>query len=580
MSWGIVAGAVVGGVVSYAGQKSSNAANAKAQKQQGYVDTTTTRAPDSYSTPYRQGALDSAWGALTGQTPLSGGAAAPIQGNPNAAAAKPAARTTGGGGAGAGATYGGYTAAQLQANPSLVSKLGSSAAAKWSASGGGAGGGAGAGAPAGPAAPSTVAGKTGQSGSTSSIINRLEGLPGQNAAMNNTAEQYSTNLLNGKSSNPLLSPAAIAAANVGNDPRLSAFQDYLMGNLGVGGASGGGAAAQAVPYGQSVGPGQAGYAQAAAAYGASNGGGYGGGSATGTDAALRDLVAGKAPAGWAGMDQGISDDVNSGRADIIRQLKAAGVGSGSYGSDSYDQQIGSAVAQGDRQLANQLATARYGAFQNALGLGTQYDIGMADVAAKNYATSSGASSASAALAAQQRGQDLGALGNALSLGEEGRYGTAGQLGNLASLFSGDQKAALGGINDLAASRRGDLSAAGQLSLGSDQAQNNLRSSGMAANASRANVNSQIAWQQQQFYDPLSRLGQFNDILNGDFGPYGSETTQGRDTRSGGGAAAVSPFGAALGGAAIGGQLGGLYNQQQQQQPVYNSPTGPAAGVYG
>lgn len=550
MSWFVVGAAVVGAVGSYASQKSANSQSAKNAKGAGKVDTTTTTASDPYTTPYRQGSLDAAWGALTGGAPLSGNAAASIQGNPNAAAS------------GHGPVPAGY---HVNAAGKVVPVHNPANAAPSPVGGGGS-------TPTGPSSPSTLAGKTGQSGATSSIIGRLENLPGQNAGMNNTAEQYSTNLLKGQSSNPLLSPAAIASANVGNDPRLSAFQDYLMGGLGINGGGGGGAAAGGGDY--------SGYFTSNGHGGTGPSGGGGGyASSVGTDAALRDLIAGKAPAAWTGMEKNISDDVNSGRADIIRQLKAAGVGSGSYGSDSYDQQIGSAVAQGDRQLANQISAARFGAFNNALGLGTQYDLGMADVAARNYATSSSAGSAAAALAAQQRGQDLGALGNALSLGEEGRFGTAQGLGNLASLFSSDQKAALGGINDLAASRRGDLSAAGQLSLGSDSSQNNLRSSSMAANASRYATSAPLAWQQQQFYDPLSRLGQFNDIMNGAFGNSGTVTTQGTDTRNSGGAAYSSPFGAALGGAAIGGQLGAMYNNNRQQQPA-SSPTGPAAGVYG
>lgn len=538
-----LAGAAVSAYGAYQNNKNSKAA----AKGGGHVDMTTTRNPYGPATDYinagGQAAYDTLFGTNYGPS---------IAGNPNAA-----------GGAGAGAGAGGHQNVPAGYH---INKAGQVVPVHnpANAAPGGAGAGAG-GAPAGPSTPSTLAGKSGQSGATSSLINRMEGLPGQNAAMNNTAEQYSTNLLKGQSSNPLLSPAAIASANVGNDPRLSAFQDYLMGGLGIGGG-GQGAGADG---GGGGGGDLSGYFTSNGQGGAVRSGGGGYTSSIGTDAALRDLIAGKAPAGWAGMESNITDDVNSGRADIIRQLKAAGVGSGSYGSDSYDQQIGSAVAQGDRQLANQLAAARFGSYNNALTLGTQYDLGMADVAAKNYATSSSAGSAAAALAAQQRGQDLGALGNALSLGEEGRYGTAQGLGNLASLFSSDQKAALGGINDLAASRRGDLSAAGQLSLGSDQTQNSLKSAAMSANASRANVNSQIAWQQQQFYDPFTRLGDYTSILGGLYGGYGSQTEQGTDTRAGGGAGYTSPFGAALSGAAIGGQLGGLYHQT----PVTTGGTG-------
>jgi len=499
------------------------------------VDTTTTTSSDPYTTPYRQGALDSAWGALTGgQNPLSGGTAAPIAGDPNAKAAAPA-RT------GKATTW---TNAKGQAmtlvNGKVVPATGGAAPA---AGGGGAGGGG---------LPSTLAGKTGQSGSTSSLIGRMEGLPGQNANMNSAAERYSTDLLEGRSSNPLLDPATAAANNIGEDPRLAAFQDYLLGNLGVGGGGGGGLTPTNFT-----------------GYYASNG--HGGtvqpasyASSTGVDAALRKMIAGEDAPGLAAQAAAIEAQVGRGRAENIKQLRARAVGSGFYGGDIYQQLEEGAVAQGDAQMAEQLAAARFGAFQNALGLGTQYDLGMADIGARDRATSASAASAADSLSVARRGQDLGALGNALQLGEEGRFGTAQGLGNLASLFSSDQKAALGGINDLAASRRGDLSAAGALSLGSDQAQNQLREAGISANASRANVNAQLGWQRQQFYDPLSRLGQFNDIMNGAFGNSGSVHTEGLDTRAGGGAGYVSPFAGALGGAAIGGQIGSLYNNRQQQ----------------
>lgn len=550
MSWGVVAGAVISAGAGYLSQKDANKQSAKNAKGAGQVNTTVTTASDPYTTPYRQGALDSAWGALTGQAPLSGGTAAPIQGNPNAAQSS-----------GHGAVPAGY---HVNARGQTVPVHNPANAAPGGGGVGAGGGGVGSG------LPSTLAGKTGQSAATSSIIGRLNGLPAQNAQMNNAAETYSTNLLNGQSSNPLLDPATAAANNVGVDPRLSAFEDSLMGHLGVGG--GGGSSA-----GNAAGGDLSGYFTSNGHGGAVPAGGGYGSSATGTDAALRDLVAGKDPAGWAAMQKSIEDSVNASRAESLRNLKGNAVQSGFYGGTGFDSMEAQAEAAGDTQLAGQLAQARFGAFQNALSLGTQYDTSMADVAAKNYATASSAGSSAAAtaasLAAQTRGQDLGALGNALQLGEEGRYGTATNLGSLANLFSSDQKTALGGINDLAASRRNDLSAAGQLALGSDSSQNNLRSSAMSANASRANVNAQLAWQQQQFYDPLSRLGQFNDIMNGAFGNSGSVTTQGTDTRNSGGAAYSSPFGAALGGAAIGGQLGSMYNNYNNQQPVYSPTTG-------
>lgn len=535
MSWVAIAVGVGGAVVGYVGTQQTNKANAKIAKGSGHVDTTTTTSSDPYTTPYRQGALDSAWGALTGQNPLSGGTAAPIQGDPSARAAAPA-RT-------------GKAQTWTNAKGQLMTLSGGRAVPAT----GGAAAAAGGGAPGGGGLPSTLAGKTGQSASTSGIIGQMQGLPGQNAGMNSAAERYSTDLLEGRSSNPLLDPAQAAANNIGEDPRLSAFQDYLMGNLGVGGAGGGGGGLTPTNF--------------SGVY-ASNG--HGGtvqptsyASTTGVDAALRKMIAGEDAPGLAAQTAAIEAQVGRGRAENIKQLRARAVGSGFYGGDIYQQLEEGAVAQGDAQMAEQLAAARFGAFQNALGLGTQYDLGMADIGARDRATSASSASAADSLSVARRGQDLGALGSALQLGEEGRFGTAQGLGNLASLFSSDQKAALGGINDLAASRRGDLSAAGALSLGSDQAQNSLREAGISANASRANVNAQLGWQRQQFYDPLSRLGQFNDIMNGAFGNSGSVHTEGTDTRAGGGAGYVSPFAGALGGAAIGGQLGSTINKQKQ-----------------
>lgn len=555
MTWVAVAVGVGGAVVGYVGQQQTNKTNADIAKKGGRVDTTTTRSPDDYSAPYRQGALDSAWGALTGQSPLSGGQAAPIQGEPNASGGGTRSKPPAG--------YRYNAAGKLVQAKNPAPGVGGGSAA----GGGGAGGGL----------PSTVAGKGGQSASTSSIIGRMEGLPGQNANMNGVAEKYSTDLLQGNSSNPLLDPATAAAQNVGQDPRLSAFEDYLMGDLGVGGgqATAGGSSGRSPTFNYN------GYVSSGAG-GPGGGGGYGGSSPTGAQTALQKLIAGQDPAGWADMQKAISDQVNASRAESLRNLKGQGVAGGFYGGSGFDSMEAQAVAAGDQQLANQLAGARFGAFQNALGLGTQYDLGMADVAARNYATSSSAGSAAASLAAAQRAQTLGALGDALKLGEEGRYGTATNLGSLANLFSGDQKTALGGISDLAASRRGDLSAAGQLSLGSDQTQNSLRAAGIAANTSRSIANNALNWQKQQFYDPLSRIGQFNDILNGDFGAYGTEHTQGTDTRAAGGGGAVSPFSAALGGAAIGGQIGSMYNRQQQPQGGYDVTgggfvTGPTSG---
>ncbi|HEY3491999.1 MAG TPA: hypothetical protein VGK43_03545, partial [Solirubrobacterales bacterium] len=136
------------------------------------------------------------------------------------------------------------------------------------------------------------------------------------------------------------------------------------------------------------------------------------------------------------------------------------------------------------------------------------------------------------------------------------------------------KAALAGVNDITAGRRGDLGLAGELSLGADSNRNDFRASENSLAGVRAGVNlgnRQLAFDREQFYDPFSRLGKFADIQNSLFGGLGSETTTGRDTRASGGASYSSPWGAAMTGAALGGQIGSAYGNRRQ------APSGAGGG---
>lgn len=329
------------------------------------------------------------------------------------------------------------------------------------------------------------------------------------------------------------------------------------------------------------------------------------GENTGTREALSKLVAGEAPAGWADAEAAISRRVNESRASNIRELRARAVGSGFYGGDLYKDLETGAIAKGDQEMTDSLAAARFSAYQNALNLGAsydqaqqaahvaalglgsehdlasrktyqdavgqgaQYDLGMADLGSRERASAASAASAArsagASRASAERQANLAMWGDALGLGQQGRTASAAALGDLAGMTSEDQRFAVSGVNDLAGSRRADLGVAGDLSLGADSNRNAFRASENQLAGVRAGVNlgrAELDFDKERFYDPLSRTGAYADVLNGLFGGYGSERTVGQDQRAAGGGGYSSPWGAAMTGAALGGQIGSQYGKSK------------------
>lgn len=572
MSGGLVAAAVIGAGASaaaanQANKKNQGLANA-ANKTAGRVDSTTTRTEDPRSTGFRDDGMQAAYNTVFGTDYRGGdGQQLRVQGDP---------RAGGGGGVPAG-----YTKRPDGRVVPIVA-----APAKGGKGKKGGGGGATTAPTTTPAAPAARK-FDGMSGETDQIRQSMMDLPDKNAGMFGTSEKFLTDTLEGTERNTYRPEAADAARAISTDPRMERYLDYLEGGAGKGGSSKAapgqkvhsGTVAQAYQTGGGVPPASvSGYPGAPA----------GAVGVTGTDLALRDLVAGKTPAGWADMEAGISRSTNEGRADIIRQLKAAAVGSGSYGGSVYEDAIEGAIARGDRELADSLGAARFGAFQNALGLGTQYDLGIADIGSRermNAANASAAGSAAGANAAmQERLAMAGMWGDALGLSQQGRAASAGALGDLAAGLSTDQRYALGGINDLAAGRRGDLGVAGDLSLGADSNRTSYTAAQrqqQASNAAtRVGANS-LAFDRERFYDPLNRLGQYSDLMNAFYGGLGSERTVGTDTRSGGAIAPYSsPWGAAASGAALGLSVGQQYGQRKQPPPGYSGGQSGAGGASG
>jgi hypothetical protein len=583
MSWGIVAGAVIGGVASYAGTQSTNSANARASRGAGTVDVTTTRNPLGGTLPYRSDATEAAYEALfghqSGYSSLDGTPGPNVQsvggGQSGVSVVTPGVipgitQPTGGTGGGRGPST--WTNAKGQAM--TLDAHGRAVPA-------GTGGGSPPSAPAGPGLNNTSApggGKfNGMSQYTQDAENALRGLPAQEQGLYDTGQQYVQDTLQGKDQNPLRGLATTAGQNISEDPQLAAYEAALRGDLGVGnGGSGGGPIAPSstgsggtiIQYGSGGSGGLAG--QSASAYG----------SSTGADKAIRDMLAGKATAGQTAAEDAITAQVERGRAANIRELRARAEGSGFYGGTVYQQLEEGAMAQGDQATAEQIAASRFGAYQNAMGLGAQYDLGMADVNARNNASAASGAANAASLAQQAKLTELGMWGNAIQTGQQGRSGTASALGNLSGQYSNDQQAGLAGIGQLAGNRRADLTAAGDLSLGSDQARNSYGVGMANANASRtvgmANVTlgqQDLAFRQQQFNDPLNRISAFSNALNGLTGAYGTETTAGMDRRSQSPAPYQNPYGAAVTGAGVGGQVGGAFNSTGSQSGGSYHPDG-------
>jgi hypothetical protein len=558
-TWGAVAGAVIGAGVSYYGQSKSNKANSKAAKDAGKVDITTTRTGDPRADPYREAGMNAAYNALFPGRP---------QPTP-ATAGTPMGGPTGPGGAGGpydDGDLGQYTpiasGSKGKALPpgKRVNAKGKVVNVRN---------------PATPGGGVTTGGPAerkfdGMSQETADIRKEAMGLGDRNAAMYDEAESFATDTLRGDTRNPLIGKATNAADLISEDPGLAEYIATLKGN-----ATGGGPRGRT---GGGGGPGGANvrYSYSGGASGSTPGGKISPATATGTDAALKKLVAGENPAGWDEMEAAIARKVNEGRAGNIRELRARAVGSGFYGGDLYKDLESGAIAKGDQEMTDSLAAQRFGAYQNALGLGTQYDLGMAGIeASERSAGASAGASARAnadALASQERLANLGMWGDALGMGQQGRSGRAAALGDLAGLTSEDQRFAFSGVNDLAGSRRGDIGVAGDISLGADSNRNAFRASENNLAGVRAGVNlgrAQLGFDKERFYDPLSRTGAYADVLNGLYGGYGSERTVGQDQRAAGGGGYSSPWGAAMTGAALGGQIGSQYGKSKA--PVTGGP---------
>lgn len=323
------------------------------------------------------------------------------------------------------------------------------------------------------------------------------------------ANAFATSMLSGGEQNPYRVGAASAYAGLENDPSLNNWMNFLYsGDLsGLGGSGGSGGSLH---------------------YGGGGGGGVGSGP-IGIENYIRDILNGEGMQDNPYRDQmlaGVERDVsNAFNRTTLPGINSSFAGAGAFGSSMYERALGQAAGEYTSNLADALGGIRYNEYEArmadkaaALGLGTQYDLGVIDAnqRAAAAASSAGASAYSADRAAQTQLQlaRLGALGDAVGMGVNLRQAGAEGLGGLAQLYSSDMMGTLGMIPDLSGLDIRDYSTALDHAQAIDQARR-----------SAAGQNAQLQWDRERYYReaPMTDLMRYADIINSMSGGYGFST---------------------------------------------------------
>jgi hypothetical protein len=499
MSGAITAAVVIAGGSAYAANKANKTAKAAA-KGSGQVNTTTTNTPWGPDTDYRKWIMDQGANAL-------GYNAGGVKGDPQQS---------------------GYTTRPDGRVVPIVPQAGK------------AGGKAGKGAKA-PAAP--AAAKTGGPVNTQQIIDDMYKNVSTKGPLVDPANKYAQTLLEGGETNAYRTEAADMVRGAGKNDNLDRMiADLFAGNTPGGGNGGNPAGVR---------------------------GGRGGSS--GVPAYMQTLN--QPAAGQTNDKVGVKDDIRKildgqgitpeyremlnrqyqeAAQENARQMNALFVGSNMQGSSSWQDAFAKGQGQAAQGFSDELVGANFGLYQNALGLGTQYDISAEDRAAQmrmqQASLSASGRAGDASLAQQAELARMGMLGNAIGMQMQGQQFGAQGMSGISSLYSDDVQQAYGsvpGMENMDTAAWGQL---GNLSLGQDSLRNSKDIAGMQINASRNAQNQQMAWDRERYYDPLQRLGGFADLVNASSGAYGSQQTTGTDTRAAGGAASyANPWSQAISG---------------------------------
>ena len=414
-------------------------------------------------------------------------------------------------------------------------------------------GGGGSGAVAGSSAPAF----NGQSQETAAAIANASRVAGdqEHGAITTAAQGYGADTLNGIDRNGYRGESADMLRDL-DDPDLQRYKDMLFGSLnGPGGGGAGLTPTDFTGFYQSNGHGGTVMPQTEGA-GPVGAAGY-----------LHGILEGEDAPGAQAMRDRIRHNADDAFNEQTRQRRLEAAGSGMYGGTG--QLADEAYAQGKygAGLADAYAAQDYGLYQQALGLGTQYDSAALDRASSernaSLSASTSAGNNAASIASQQQLARLGMLGDAVGMGvQQGQFRASG-MGSLAEGFSSDQRAAAGEAhNTVGLGQQGYLNA-GSLAGASDQNRNNFIGNAnqlRAAQMSSGNARAALAFDQYRYNReaPLADLARYSDIINGAYGGYGVQTEYGNDRRSSSPPAYVSPVGQAIAGGVAGYQLGSQY----------------------
>jgi len=394
-------------------------------------------------------------------------------------------------------------------------------------------------------------------GNSQPIMDRLSSRALNGHQLYDPSNQFTQSLLEGGSQNPYFDQAFDAYSGYGGDSDLARFKAMLFngempgsGASGSGGVSrGGGGGARTAVTPDLVGA--KGYMQEIL------NGTYDGARNPYMDAmiAARNKSIGK-----------------SFRENAIPGINDEFSGAGRFGGGLYATALGDASGQYATALADSENQLRYSDFEQwnadrmaALGYANQYDMNSIDSAAQleGSLASSAASSGASAYAADRSAQTqlalarMGALQDAIGMGLDAeQFGMSG-MGNLAGQYSQNQLAALGLVPDLTGQDIRDLQAAGGMGLEMDTRRNNARAEAAAQRAEAAAQQradqfrwAQFNWDREQTAreEPWRREMQYADLLNAYSGNYGRTVTSGYGTAPGAG---VSEWGQAIQGGLAG-----------------------------
>lgn len=419
-------------------------------------------------------------------------------------------------------------------------------------------------------------GFTGVSGETNQIRQAMIDKAAAGNPLYGEAEDFVGDTLAGNDRNAYRSETFGALRDV-NDPDLSRYKEYLFSQLGGGGGGDTGTSGRSRGGGFGGGGGGAG----------AGGGGEGPVGAAGYIKTMLDEEYGSNPFMEDAIKAALEDEQRAFRQGTIPGLNSEYAGSGRFGGGMYAQALATAGGEQARQLASTSIAARsqdYNDWQArrmaALGYGTQMDMNAADNATARGAAGAGAGAQQAALDLQRQQMLIGALGGAVGEGVGLRQFGLGGMGDLAKSFSADQQFALGSTPDITGLSMRDWGAAGGLSLGADENQNQytLGMKDIQARAGAARQAANLANKQFQFdvfrderNSPLALTGGAADIVNALTGGYGTQYEHGFDAR------AQSPYLGSVGGETMSGALAGGLTGAQLANLYSKSSSGGGGG---